>query len=713
MNQEEKETEKSNESEEITPSEEKVTEPDTDGEKITLSEEDIDKIKKDYWTFTSINYWGYLSCFLLFLWFPLNLLFPSLIIHSLLIVIISFSRYIYLMKNDDEYEFSFFNRSSYLTVMFQITLFLYALLGTLSTITSAVEWVECLAPNGYAYYCDELIFYFLGTTLVWLFAFCLSFKKKILKTADDDSEGEVIDYTPKVGRGNKLLQTILGLSAFLIFTMAFMLSATWGSNLIDGLLFYSISFILLVCMLALGLRAQGPSQEPLEIEKNKVLNWIKFKTRMVVLVVVFSLILAPMWYISQPSDPRTIDLTEDCNDEIVGPYVNLVNADFLRMKLQGCDLSNRDLTGADFRETNLACVDFSNSILVGAVFRETDVRGAVFDNTDLSNANFDGEVKSKNYYGYYDRIIKTDCEPYDLSFKGANLTNANFETTLYGSTRGGSKLVFDNAIMDDTNFVVKVEGFGLISFDNATMDNANLVVDWSNYATASMVNVSFNGTKISMDLPPGSNLSQSNMSQANFIDFMAPDLSSCPLALPENYNCAEIGGKKMIFGPGMDFSNKYIYYYDPDSLGTGSPSINFSGLYLTHSIFHGVQLDGSDMSNANLSYSSFSYSPVLYNEQYLEYSYYLEGDEDNQSYAESLLEKWGVDNFSDLKSLWSANLVNVNFTGSNLSYSDFSYSNMTGANLKNATLTGAIWYYTICPDGTNSGKTGSCANTSS
>ena len=127
--------------------------------KITLSEEDIDKIKKDYWTFTSINYWGYLSCFLLFLWFPLNLLFPSLIIHSLLIVIISFSRYIYFMKNDDVYEFSFFNRSSYLTVMFQITLFLYALLGTLSTITSAVEWVECLAPNGYAYYCDELIFY--------------------------------------------------------------------------------------------------------------------------------------------------------------------------------------------------------------------------------------------------------------------------------------------------------------------------------------------------------------------------------------------------------------------------------------------------------------------------------------------------------------------------------------------------------------------------
>ena len=47
-----------------------------------------------------------------------------------------------------------------------------------------------------------------------------------------------------------------------------------------------------------------------------------------------------------------------------------------------------------------------------------------------------------------------------------------------------------------------------------------------------------------------------------------------------------------------------------------------------------------------------------------------------------------------------------------LSYSDFSYSNMLGANLENATLTDVKWYYTICPDGTNSGKTGSCANTS-
>jgi uncharacterized protein YjbI with pentapeptide repeats len=375
--------------------------------------------------------------------------------------------------------------------------------------------------------------------------------------------------------------------------------------------------------------------------------------------------------------------------------------------LQGCDLSNRDLTGADFRETNLACVDFSNSTLEGAYFDSPDVRGAIFDNADLSNVSFKGLTSSKDIY--YNVIIKAYCD-YDLSFKGANLTNANFETTLYGSKRGDSKLAFDNAILDNANFVVNLRWYDeQISFDNAILDNSNFVMEA--YSQVSMVNVSFNGTKISMDLPPGSNLSQSNMSQANFIDFLALELASCPLSLPENYNCVEIGGRKTIFGSSMDFSNKYISYSDADSLGTGSPSVNFSGLYLPNSKFHGVQLNGSDMSNANLSHSNFSYSQNLYDEQYVEYSYYLEGDEENKSFAESQLEQWGVDNFSDFKPLWSANLVNVNFTGSNLSYSDFSYSNMLGAKLENATLTGAKWYYTTCPDGTNSGKTGSCSAT--
>ena len=285
--------------------------------------------------------------------------------------------------------------------------------------------------------------------------------------------------------------------------------------------------------------------------------------------------------------------------------------------------------------------------------------------------------------------MQSPCDWENISFRGANLTNADIDARFWNK-RGGNELIFDNAILDKANFAMT-----------------------TSYTQVSMVNVSFIGTNLSTSLPPGSDLSQSNMSQANFIDFLALDLSSCPLSLPKTYNCAEISGKKMIFGPGMDFSNKYISYTDIDSLGTDWVGSNLSGLYLPNSIFHGVRLNGCDMSNTNLSNSNFTYSHKIYNEQYLDYSYWVENtDEENRSYIDNMLEGWGVDNFSGFKSLWSSNLTNVDFTGSNLSYSDFSYSNMLGAKLENATLTGAKWYYTICPDGTNSGKSGSCANTS-
>jgi len=543
----------------------------------------------------------------------------------------------------------------------------------------------------------------------------------IQRLEDEDSGSKIVYDNPNKGKGLiHFVQLILGLSAVVTFVIGLLFVQLdfygWGERYGTFALAipcYSITFVLLVLMLATRLGAQGAS-EPSQKEKNKADNWKTFKTRMMVLVVVFSLLMPLLWYESETywkdRKDQILDYGEDCNDEIVGPDIDLTNTDFSNMKLRGCDLSNRDLTGALFSGTNLACVDFSNSILKGALFASyPDVRGAIFDNADLSYVDFQGDTKGRDTpnTGYYYDIIRVDCD-YDLSFKGANLTNTYFETTIHGSQRGDSKLAFDNAILDNANFVVDLKWYEQISFDNAILDNSNFVMEAA-YSQVSMVNVSFIGTNLSIRLPAGSNLSQSNMSEANFIDFLALDLSSCPLSLPETYNCAEIGGKKMIFGSGMDFSNKYISFYDPDSLGTDGPSVNFSGLYLPNSTFHGVHLSDSNMSNANFSNSNFSYSHTIYNQEYSNYNYYMEQDEENKSYVESQLEEWGVDEFSDLKSLWAANLTNVNFTGANLSYSDFSYSNMLGANLENADLTGAIWHYTICPDGSNSGEAGSCS----
>ena len=736
MNQEEEEPENNGEPEEVTDSEDK-------GEEINENYVELG--------FMSVKKWGYLSYLLLV---------PTLLTISQmedieragkyvsvsfaflpLMTVLSFSRYVYLRYNDNDYSgVTFFNQLSYLKVVIQLCLYIILLPYI---IFAPFEFVFFVIDNGgWGSFVASLY-----PVIIFLVIISLSFEKKNLKETESDPENEFVDYSPnKRKSATRFVQIILGLFAFFTMAVGF-LFVQWATGnfgprhgtFADALPCYSIAFVSLILMLAAGLGAQGAS-EPSQKEKIKAANWDKFKTRMIVLVVVFSLLMPLLWYESETywenEEDKYLNLDQDCNDAIIGSDIDLVNADLSDLYLYGCDLSNRDLTGADFTRTELRCVDFSNSILIGANFgsgydayyydllgevswdrskKAPNIAYATFDNADLSNANFNGSgYNTVSYGGRYHVTPDIDC-PYALSFKGANLTNSNFNT-LFRSPSNQEKLIFDNAIMDNANFLVSVKDYRQVSFDNAKIDNANFVVEtsglsyWGLDTPVSIVNVSFNGTNISMTMPPGTNLSQSNMSEANFIDVIALDLASCPSSLPEGHNCAEIDGKKMIFGPGMDFSNRGISFSYIDSLNNNVPGVNFSNLYVPNSTFHGVQLSNSYMNNANLSYSNFSYSHQIYNEQYRQYNNWLEDtDEENRTYLENLLDEWGVDNFSGFKSLWSANLTNVDFTGANLSYSDFSYSNMLGAKLENATLTGAKWHYTICPDGTNSGKTGSCA----
>tara|TARA_A100001011_G_C14297421_1_gene839101 strand:+ start:727 stop:2835 length:2109 start_codon:yes stop_codon:yes gene_type:complete len=692
-----------------------------------LSEKGDEEINESYSEpeFMSVTKWYYLSYLLLGpTWVSIQIMNEASLVEDdvgvsftilPLITVFSFSKFIHLRYNDKKYTgITFFNNSSYLKVIIQLCLYFillpYLLLGPIEFIYFIIE-----DTGGWDSFVRSLY-----PILIFLVIISLSFEKKDLKETESDSENELVEDSSNKGESaTRFIQIILGLLAFFTFAVGF-LFAQWASGnfgprygtFADALPCYSIAFVSLILMLAAGLGAQGVS-EPSQKEKIKAANWKKFKTRMIVLVVVFSLLMPLLWYESEiyweDRKNQIIDYGEDCNDVTVGPDVDLVGVDFSNMKLRGCDLSNRDLTGATFLETNLACVDFSNSILKNAYFYSPDIKGAVFDDVDLSNADFQGTVSNRavSHSSYYYDVKMVSCD-YDLSFKGANLTNANFEITLSGDSRGFSKLAFDNATLDNANFVVNPIGYGQISFDNAILDNSNFV--FSPYSQVSMVNVSFIETDLSVDLPPGSNLSQSNMSEANFIDFLGLHLSSCPLSLPEAYGCVEIGGKKMIFGSGMDFSNKDISFYDPDSLSTDGPSVDFSGLYLPNSTFHGVHLSGSNMSNSNLSNSNFTYEHKRYNEEYLSYDACMNDGTNCSKYAEELLDEWAIDQFSDLKPFWSTNLTNVDFTGSNLSYSDFSYSNMLGANLDNTTLTGVKWYYTVCPDGSNSGKAGSCVS---
>ena len=720
---------------------------DDDAEKGSkLSEKGDEEINESYSEseFMSVTKWYYLSYLLLGpTWVSIQIMNEASLLEEdvgvsftilPLITVFSFSKFIHLRYNDKTYSgITFFNNYSYLKVIIQLCLYFillpYLLLGPLEFIYFIIE-----DTGGWDSFVRSLY-----PILIFLVIISLSFEKKGLKETEGDLEETESDPENMFVEGNsnkgesatRFVQIILGLFAFFTFAVGF-LFAQWASGnfgprygtFADALPCYSIAFVSLILMLAAGLGAQSTS-EPSQKEKIKAANWDKFKTRMIVLVVVFSLLMPLLWYESElyweDRKNQILDYGEDCNDETVGPDVDLVGVDFSNMKLRGCDLSNRDLTGANFLETNLACVDFSNSILKNAYFYSPDIKGTIFDNVDLSNADFQGAVKNAGYHSsYYYDVIMVDCD-YDISFKGANLTNANFEMTLYGSNRGNNKLTFDNAILDNANFAVNPIGYGQISFDNAILDHANFTL--TPEEAVSMVNVSFIETYLSVDLPPGSNLSQSNMSEANFIDFLGLHLSSCPLSLPETYNCMKIGSKKIIFGPSMDFSYKFISLYDSWIINEDSEwdyyreevdydfsESNFSGLYVPNSIFQAVSLSDSDMSNANLSNSNFTYNHKRYNEEYLNYDACMNDSTNCSKYAEEALDEWGINQFSDLKPFWSTNLTNVDFTGSNLSYSDFSYSNMLGANLENATLNGVKWYYTLCPDGSNSGKTGSCVS---
>ena len=455
-----------------------------------------------------------------------------------LATISSFSIYIYLRSNDERFEYSFWKGpNSYTIKLFRIILFL------------------CLIPFSFIIL-EELLYTLSGPGIIfclyflsfWLVFFSLTFNKKFIEITDDDFKSESVDDAskkilsdvPKTGIGSGILEMIFGFSGCIVFVIGLWV-VQWASGAFgprygtfaNAIPFYAISFVLLILAFAMRLNAKSSSQDSAQKEWIKANNWKKFKTRTIGLVVVFSLLIPLLWYENESywenEKDKYINLDRDCNDAVIGPDLNLVNADLSGLYLYGCDLSNRDLTGVDFASTELRCADFSNSILVGANFGSyygalaPNIEYVTFDNADLSNANFSGngyESINSFIYSRYRIIPEVDCSE-NVSFKGANLTNTYFDTEFTGSNRGGSKLIFDNAIMDNVNFVVHAYRYEQISFNNAIIDNATFrTIGYDGYnwnVPVSMVNVSFIGTDISMHLPPGSNLSYSDFSYSNML----------------------------------------------------------------------------------------------------------------------------------------------------------------------------------------------------
>jgi uncharacterized protein YjbI with pentapeptide repeats len=161
--------------------------------------------------------------------------------------------------------------------------------------------------------------------------------------------------------------------------------------------------------------------------------------------------------------------------------------------------------------------------------------------------------------------------------------------------------------------------------------------------------------------------------------------------------------------------------------------MDLSGADLTRADLTGANLSNADLSNADLKYANLSNADLYYVHAinllacpaYLPTNWQcvnnnLVGPYADLSNADLYMANLfganltGADLFYAY--LYGANLTDAalgyaNLTGADLTNADLRQADLTGADLTDANLSGADWYYTTCPDGTNSDDNGdTCEN---
>ena len=374
-------------------------------------------------------------------------------------------------------------------------------------------------------------------------------------------------------------------------------------------------------------------------------------------------------------------------------YAILRNADLSRVTTYGnVDFTNANLSAADLSRAELSGdVDFTNAYLYGADLYRADLSGDV----DFTNANLYGVDLGDTSCGRWDY----SC---DLTFVNANLRNVNFNGAYLANVnfqgadlRGAdfTKATFTYAVFDENTIVDKGALAG-ITLDNSDFSNFNLSGYDLTGTSLKGVNLSgrdFSGYNFTGTNFNGANLSETNLSGSTLTGVSGFDLQGCPTSMPDNWICLE----NNLIGPETTFRDI--------NFSNG----NLSNIDLSNSNFSSANLKNTYFSNTNLTNSYFSYSNF---DEINDMIMWYEDDPENVTDYFGHIDFEG--DFDDylvkIKTESAANLSNANLSGANLSYVNFAYANLTNADLSDADLTGAIWRYTICPDGTNTEESGSC-----
>ena len=417
---------------------------------------------------------------------------------------------------------------------------------------------------------------------------------------------------------------------------------------------------------------------------------------------------------------------------IVGPGVNLTNANFPQVGLSKTDFTNVSLQGATLTGTNLSMTimdgvksgsvtgfpvlpsgwTVSNGYLIGkkADLTDANISGADLTGFDLQQTKFNNaQVQGVNF---------TNANLTSANFTGANLGPISVTTTLTATINSSQGTLTVNSA---SGFPSRGTFIILVGSEKMTVTAGNTTTSWTvtraQYATVAAAQSS--GATVTLQ-QAGANLTGATMTATNLTNSTLNGVTSSGITvsgsnptLPTSWTLIEGG---FLVGPGSNLSGKTM-------TGRNFSGVNFSQVFLV-----GANLSNSNMSNANLTNASItsavvdgttltgatltglasggvSGTPTLSSGYKLQNGFILGQSLDLRG---AILQNQNLENLnlsssnlsganlngatvSSSTTLTSTNLSNAslqsaNFSGANLSSANLSGTSLSGTNLSSATL---------------------------
>jgi len=369
------------------------------------------------------------------------------------------------------------------------------------------------------------------------------------------------------------------------------------------------------------------------------------------------------------------------------PSVNPVNGDVTPSPQPNVDWSGCDLAGANLRYVDMSRADLSGANLTSSTMNAGNFVSVNFTGADLTSADAAG------------------------NFDNANLTDANFADAEVLGQYSGVDVQGAELGSADLNGVESgsITGVPASLPANWHLLSGYLIGPGANLADAQLAGLDLTGYDLSGADLYDATLTSTVLAGAILTGVLSGHITTVPASLP----AAWILDYGFLLGPGVDL---YAQNLSGDDLTGADLSGAFMMLAnLTNANLTGVSLQGADLSKAELAGADLSTSnlqsvssggvtgsPALPANWQLTDGYLI-GPGADLGGADLGGASLAGQNLSgtDLSSafLEAADLSKADLDNANLQYADLYNANAAGA-----TFTGAQWFSTNCPDGTNSNQ---------